>query len=232
MTIRTVIIAIASAFLAAQTVYAGSKSIEVINKCKASLTIGVLTNGKPSSDQTFELDTGSSQTISKSDNWGGRIWGQYHCSSGNKNSDICGTPGTKNPASLAEFFFHGNGGHDYYDISLVDGYNLPLTIKPKGSASTKGKYHCGSPSCDVPDCPKENTIVDSSGTVIGCQSSCSATSSDEDCCKGSYDDPNVCKPDERSTAVKQSCPDAYSFAYDDQSSTYNCIDDEYEVTFC
>ena len=30
--------------------------------------------------------------------------------------------------SLAEFTFDGHGGQDYYDVSLVDGYNLPIAI--------------------------------------------------------------------------------------------------------
>ena len=32
------------------------------------------------------------------------------------------------PVSLAEFTFDVGDGHTYYDISLVDGYNLPLAI--------------------------------------------------------------------------------------------------------
>ena len=30
--------------------------------------------------------------------------------------------------SLAEFTFDAGDGHTYYDISLVDGYNLPLAV--------------------------------------------------------------------------------------------------------
>ncbi|KAI9268885.1 thaumatin, partial [Phascolomyces articulosus] len=208
------------------------KQITIKNNCKDSIGVGVLTNGKSQSgpEQSFDLSPGSSQTITKSNQWGGRVWGRHGCEG--KSSGDCGTPGTGNPASLAEFFFKGSGDHDYYDISLVDGYNLPMTIKPKDGGSSGGKYKCGAPSCDVPECPKEYAIVDSNGKVTGCQSSCSKTNSDENCCKGDHDDPKVCKPDKQSESVKKACPDAYSFAYDDQTSTFNCQVDSYEVSFC
>ncbi|KAJ6755543.1 hypothetical protein OIU79_028034 [Salix purpurea] len=34
------------------------------------------------------------------------------------------------PASLVEFTPSGDGGKDYYDIGLVDGFNLPISITP------------------------------------------------------------------------------------------------------
>ena len=216
----------------------GSKKIVVSNNCKDTLKVGVSTNGQSGGGDSFDLSPGSSQTITKSDHWGGRVWGA-HCGDGgggggdnksggnsggnsggsggdnNKNSKRDGggghcSGGANNPASLAEFFFKGMGGHDFYDISLVDGYNLPMTITPDKGGGGNGKYKCGSPSCDVPSCPKEYAVKDSKGNVTGCKSSCSATNSDEHCCKGKYDDPKTCKPDKASENVKKTCPDAYS----------------------
>lgn len=37
---------------------------------------------------------------------------------------------------------------------------------------------------------------------------------------GKYHDPDICKPSLYSKAAKAMCPDAYSFAFDDQSSTF------------
>jgi hypothetical protein len=37
--------------------------------------------------------------------------------------------GGQTPASLAEFTLNGHGAQDYYDVSLVDGYNLMISIK-------------------------------------------------------------------------------------------------------
>ena len=43
----------------------------------------------------------------------------------------CAGRGGEPPVSLAEFTLNGHGGQDYYDVSLVDGYNLPVFIEPK-----------------------------------------------------------------------------------------------------
>lgn len=37
---------------------------------------------------------------------------------------------------------------------------------------------------------------------------------------GKYHDPDICKPSLYSKAAKAICPDAYSFAFDDQQSTF------------
>ena len=37
---------------------------------------------------------------------------------------------------------------------------------------------------------------------------------------GKYHDPDVCKPSSYSKRAKEVCPDAYSFAFDDQASTF------------
>jgi len=55
------------------------------------------------------------------------------------------------PTSVAEFTLNGGGNVDYYDVSLVDGYDLPIAIAPDNA-------QCGGPSC-VADllatCPAE-----------------------------------------------------------------------------
>jgi hypothetical protein len=72
------------------------------------------------------------------------------------------------PATLAEFKLNGDGGKDYYDVSNVDGSNLPVLI-----SNNKG---CPSPSCKVdlnPGCPEDRMKVkDGRGTTIGCLSAC------------------------------------------------------------
>lgn len=54
----------------------------------------------------------------------------------------CGGAGGDPPASLAEITLDGANGDDFYDISLVDGYNLPLAMTPSG-----GTGNCGAPGC-------------------------------------------------------------------------------------
>lgn len=196
----------------------GTKTIIISNKCQDTLHVGVLTNGQSSSagDGQFDVTAGSNKVITKSDHWGGRVWGRKQCSGTSGQADSCSTPpGASNPASLAEFFFKGAGGKDYYDISLVDGYNLPVSITPSHEPQSSGssKYNCGAPSCNVPACPKDYAIVDSTGNVVACQSTCSKENTPQACCTGAHDNPNTCKPDNRSEAVKSACPDAYSVTY-------------------
>ncbi|CAO3641308.1 unnamed protein product [Mucor fragilis] len=210
------------------------KSITVKNNCGSVITVGVLTNGVSAGlpEQSFDLTPSASNSFSKPDSWGGRVWARYHCSgSAGKDSAHCGVPGATSPASLAEFFFKGTGGKDYYDISLVDGYNMPMSIAPSGGATPKG-YSCGSPQCSIPDCPKELAVTDATGNVISCMSACSKTGSSEDCCTGANNSPSACKASGNSANVKQQCPDAYSFAYDDQDSTFECEAESFTVNFC
>jgi hypothetical protein len=49
------------------------------------------------------------------------------------------------PATLAEFTIGGGGGgaHDYYDISVVDGYNLPMDF----SCSSGAGLQCRGSGC-------------------------------------------------------------------------------------
>ncbi len=66
-----------------------------------------------------------------------------------------------------------------------------------------------------------------------CLSACAKYNHAQDCCTGSYDDPNVCKPSTYSQYAKKVCPDAYSFAFDDQSSTFIVPSGGgFEVVFC
>ncbi|KAF2322748.1 hypothetical protein GH714_030161 [Hevea brasiliensis] len=58
------------------------------------------------------------------------------------------------PATLVAFTLNGAGGLDFYDISLVDGYNLPMLVIPK--KITEGP--CCATGCLIDlngACPKE-----------------------------------------------------------------------------
>ncbi len=66
-----------------------------------------------------------------------------------------------------------------------------------------------------------------------CLSACAKTNSDEDCCTGVYNSPNKCKPNMFARSAKTVCPDAYSFAFDDQTSTFIVPSGgDWEISFC
>jgi hypothetical protein len=47
------------------------------------------------------------------------------------------------PATLAEYTIGGNGANDFYDISVIDGYNLPMDF----SCSTGVALRCRDSNC-------------------------------------------------------------------------------------
>jgi hypothetical protein len=147
------------------------------------------------------------------------------------------------PASLAEITFNGDKGQDFYDVSLVDGYNLPIKMRPMANSFKKdggGQYDCTEAGCSSDlnkQCPGE-LQVKAKNKVVGCKSACEALKKDEFCCKGKFDKPETCPPNKYSKIFKQACPTAYSYAYDDKTSTFTCRGKQdgkgadYEVQFC
>ncbi|KAH9888762.1 thaumatin family-domain-containing protein [Cubamyces lactineus] len=142
------------------------------------------------------------------DTWGGRIWSRRDCDFDVPNPGpascldggcigglVCdpeigtGVP----PATLAEFTL--TTSTDNYDVSLVDGYNLPMRIE-----NSKG---CKISDCPVdlgPNCPTAlKGPFDSTGFPVGCQSACSTHLDDDpsnstSCCTGTFDNPSTCVP--------------------------------------
>ncbi|CAD6266734.1 unnamed protein product [Miscanthus lutarioriparius] len=119
---------------------------------------------------TFTITNNCGSTLDPGQTWtvdvpagtqSGRVWGRTGCSfngcSGScQTGDCCvalscmlsGQP----PMTLAEFTI--GGSQDFYDISVIDGYNLPMLF----SCSTGVTLNCGGSSC--PDAylfPADNT---------------------------------------------------------------------------
>jgi len=155
----------------------------------------------------------------------------------------CNGAGGVPPVSLAEMKFSGSDGLDFYDVSLVDGYNLPIRMLPTGqfSYTKRGKYDCKAAGC-VADlnsmCPSELAVKTGSG-VVACKSACERFNTDTYCCRGAHKTPATCKssswPKNYPAFFKKACPDAYSYAYDDTTSTFTCRGNpstKYDVIFC
>lgn len=81
-------------------------------------------------------------------------------------------------------------------------------------------------------CPPELAERAPDGGTVGCRNACLAFNTDEFCCRGEYGQLDKCKPSNYSMFFKQMCPQAYSYAYDDKSSTFTCPGANYRVTFC
>lgn len=135
---------------------------------------------------------------------------------------------------VAEFTL---GSTHTYDISNVDGYNLAMTMRPQ-SPSNPNSYWCTTPGCTSDlnaICPEELKVYGSSG-VVACKSACEKFNTDEYCCRGAHNRPETCKsedwPVNYPAIFKQACPTAYSYAYDDHTSTYSCQNTGYDIIFC
>ncbi|GMT17200.1 hypothetical protein PFISCL1PPCAC_8497, partial [Pristionchus fissidentatus] len=145
----------------------------------------------------------------------------------------CEGRGGQPPVSLAEFTLKGHGDQDYYDVSMVDAYNLPVLIDVvEGTYRTKGgPYDCMRAGGCFNDlnansiCPSEIRVV-KNGRTVGCKSACLAFNTDQYCCRGAHSTPQTCRssdwPRNYSAIFKDACPKAYSYAYDDQTSTFFC----------
>ena len=66
-----------------------------------------------------------------------------------------------------------------------------------------------------------------------CLSACAYYNQPQYCCTGTYGTPQSCTPSYYSTQAKTVCPDAYSYAFDDQTSTFIIPQGGgFEVVFC
>lgn len=126
-------------------------------------------------------------------------------------------------------FGTSNSPLHFYDVSLVDGFNIPVSM-----SHINGGIGCGVAACEVNlnICCPSRFEVKREGKVVGCQSACMALQTDKYCCRGEFGSPSSCKPTLFSHLFKSICPHAYSFAYDDSSSLKSCKARRYLITFC
>ncbi|KAI3761605.1 hypothetical protein L1987_52026 [Smallanthus sonchifolius] len=214
----------------------------MVNKCTHPVWPGIQpTAGRPVLLRGgFKLPPKKSFTLSLPPAWSGRIWGRVgsafdssgrgKCATGDCGGSLfCNGAGGTPPATLAEITLTAE--HDFYDVSLVDGYNLPIAIMP-----FKGTGKCGYAGC-VSDlnvmCPVGLQVRSrDKRRVVACKSACSAFKAPRFCCTGKYGNPRTCKPTAYSRIFKVACPRAYSYAYDDATSIATCTGASYLLTFC
>ncbi|CAE6427414.1 unnamed protein product [Rhizoctonia solani] len=213
----------------------------------------------------WEAAPNSSRSFVVPEGWtGGYIWGRRDCnfSAGNSPADTntttggCvsgGCPGGlyctalgSSPTTHAEWTLApGDGsGADYYDISIVQGFNLPMQVVPSAMG-------CGIAECAVdlnancPDPLRGPFAPNTNNTVpIGCKSACTANldgnpANSAACCTGEFTAQGACP----TSGVpfydyfKKACPFTYAYSQDVTSGTalQTCPGSsypDYTVTFC
>lgn len=233
-------------------VYSGlnSATFTIVNKCNYPVWPGILSGAGTAQLATtgFTLQPGESNAVTVPTAWSGRIWGrtlcttdstgQFTCATGDCGSSKleCAGAGAIPPATLAEFTLNGAGGLDFYDVSLVDGYNLPMLVEARS-----GGGNCTTTGCAIDlngACPTELKVqitAEEEGDdqkSVACKSACEAFGDPRYCCSGAYGSPQTCKPSSYSQFFKSACPRAYSYAYDDGTSTFTCASADYLISFC
>ncbi|KAH6904590.1 thaumatin [Coprinopsis sp. MPI-PUGE-AT-0042] len=244
----------------ALTTGAVARTFTVYNKCSFTIWPGIFTDmnvgtAKPNYPTGWIAPSNSAVSFSVPDDWkSGRIWARTGCSDFSKIAppEQCLTGGCNGgllcdqrtgtgvpPATVAEFTLGGTTGVDWYDVSVVDGYNLPMSVK----------NNVGCPLADCPrdlnpNCPNALKAVDSRGTTVGCKSACFANldgnqGNSANCCSGNFSTPDKCPPSgvQYYSYFKNGCPNSYVYAYDESSNTalFTCASNkraDYTITFC
>ncbi|KAF5737179.1 Pathogenesis-related thaumatin superfamily protein [Tripterygium wilfordii] len=104
----------------------------------------------------FHLGGSEEVVLDLPQKWSGRLWGRQGCSFDAKGKGSCDTgdcsgllhcqgTGGAPPATVVEMTLGSSTSPlHFYDVSLVDGFNLPVSMKPVG-----GGIGCGIASCEV-----------------------------------------------------------------------------------
>ncbi|XP_051129784.1 protein P21-like [Andrographis paniculata] len=159
-----------------------------------------------------------------------KIWARTGCSfnstgrGGCRTGDCDGWLRCRNygspPHTLAEYGLNSFAGKDYYDISLMKGFNVPMEFAP----TTNGCRRAVKCAADISgQCPEQLRAAG------GCQNPCTVYKTAKYCCGGG----RRCRPTALSKFFKSRCRDAFTFPEDDPTSTFVCPPStDYRVVFC
>ncbi|MDB5102730.1 MAG: thaumatin-like protein 1b [Fibrobacteres bacterium] len=211
----------------------GTRHLHIRNHLPSDIYVQVLSGGSSAlKSDHFKLAPGADTVYETPNEWrASRLWARTEAVQ-------------SGPSTLIEWTM---GSRDWYDISLVDGYNLPVTVSPVPGTYVKNDpndpFQCGSISCVedlLPGCPEALQKRDGLGLVRQCLSACSRYNKDEFCCRGYYDSDSTCTPAawdvDYPRLFKNACPTAVTYAFDDSSNTFICpstggAGPDYEIGF-
>ncbi|CAN1168973.1 Pathogenesis-related thaumatin-like protein 3.5 [Linum perenne] len=224
--------------------FANAAIFTLQNRCNTTIWPATLSGRGPLLlNGGTQLLSGESISFFVPNQWSGRFWPRTGCTfdsntttaplkclTGNCGDGLleCRGTGGVPPATIAEFTLDDV---NFYDVSVVDGFNIPISIYPSGGAGNCKKIECFT---DLNKrCPKELQVLDGGGRVVACKSACTAYNSPLYCCTEEYGSPEICKPSNFSKIFKDACLSYYSYAFDDATSTFTCGGDpDYLIRFC
>nr|XP_027123524.1 thaumatin-like protein [Coffea arabica] len=203
--------------------FTNAANFNIINQCTYTVWAAASPGGGRRLDQgqTWSLDVAPGPTNA-------RIWGRTNCNFDANGQGQCQTGDCngrlecqgygKPPNTLAEFALNQPNNLDYFDISLLYGFNIPLEFS---SVTPCYDIRCSAPIVD--QCPTQLR------TPGGCNNPCTVFNTTEYCCTSG----TSCGPTFFSTFCKGRCPDAYCDHRDDPTSFFTCPSGtNYRVVFC
>ncbi|KAL7421269.1 hypothetical protein Q5752_004154 [Cryptotrichosporon argae] len=243
-------------FFAASLPLTAARTITITNACAGTIYPAFqygtgsapTTAGGAAQAGGWSQASGERYSFTVGDDWGdARVWARTGCTAsgdalscaigGCADKLACsGTESGGQGATLAEFTLSGaaSSSQDSFDISIVDGYNLPMTIEPSVAA-------CAAASCGVDTdlltiCDPALVYPAGSATLSSYGSGFDYDNSPS-CCTGTWADHDSCTKDliPFYDVYKAACPDAYVYAADDNydDAVISCAGSpDYTITFC
>nr|AJE25829.1 thaumatin-like protein 1 [Corydalis cava] len=201
--------------------FTDAATFEIRNQCPYTVWAAAVPGGgrRLENGQTWTINVNAGTT-------GARIWGRTNCNFDGSGRGSCQTGDCNGvlecsafgrpPNTLAEFALNQFQNLDFIDISLVDGFNIPMDF-----SGCRG-IRC---SADINgQCPNELRVPG------GCNNPCTTFGGNQYCCTNG---PGTCGPTNYSRFFKERCPTSYSYPQDDPTSTFTCPGGtNYRVVFC
>ncbi|KAI5666051.1 hypothetical protein M9H77_15904 [Catharanthus roseus] len=227
------------------TISKASLILTLVNNCPYTVWPAIQPNaGHPVLERGgFALHTLTHRSFpAPTTHWSGRIWGRtgctysngrFSCATGDCGGRLeCDGRGGATPATLAQFdIHHGHADFSSYGVSLVDGFNIPMTVTPH-----EGRGNCPVVGCKadlLATCPAPLRLHGGNGRVMACKSGCEAFGTDELCCRNHFNNPQTCKASSYSEFFKHACPATFTYAHDSPSLMHDCsAPRELKVIFC
>jgi hypothetical protein len=230
------------------TAPAGRRVVTFVNRVSQTIWVAASPDAAhPLAATGWVLPAGQRVSIVVPDHYNGRFWGRTgcvfsgghgHCQTGDCNGLFQCTGYGSIPATLAEYNLNAWDGLDFYDVSMVDGSNLPMWINTTSGRTPDevSPTGCVAAGCTTAvGCPAA-LQVQAAGSVVACQSACARFNTDQYCCRGAWASRPACDPAQwpvdYAAVFKKAEPYAYSYSDDDATSTYTCTGEcDYRITF-
>jgi hypothetical protein len=232
---------------AARSSTAGERTLTLVNRTRETIWPAAWP-GSVSGATGWTLPPGKSLSLTVSDHWNARLWGRTGChfNSAGHGDCLTGECGGRYqcqgwgqiPATLAEYDMDSFDHLDFYDVSMVDGSNLPMYITithglTRNRISADGcerEHGCTS----TVKCPVA-LQVDRARRVVACISPCARFHTNRYCCSGPFASgcsPARTWPIDYARVFKRAEPYAYSWSGDNASSVFTCAGAcDYRITF-